>query len=316
MKIVKQAHSIEQIISERIVLFDGAMGTMLQKLNLTEQDFKGELLALHSNNLYGNYDILSITQPEIIQSIHRDYLQSGADIIKTNSFNANRFSQENYRATEYVYQMNYNSAAIAKEACLEYDNNRFVAGSIGPSHRVFKSDDYELFTDMYYEQISGLCDGGADVLLIETVVNLSSCNSAINAAEKYFNRKGFTLPIFVSATLDKKGDLLDGSSLEEYYYSISKFECVKAIGLNCSYGAFHLHPFIERLAKISVIPIIYYPNAGVPNGIGESIESEKVFAGKIIDRVEAGFVNIIGGCCGTSPEYIKQIKEELLRKMQ
>lgn len=315
-----------QIINElnkKILVLDGAMGTCIQSYKLTEKDFRGELLKGFANEQKGNNDILSLTQPKIIKEIHRAYLESGAHIIETNTFNSNIISQEDYGLAHLVYDLNYYGAKLAKEAANEFstlDNPRFVAGSIGPTNKTlsmspdvenpaFRSVTFKEVLDSYKEQIRGLVDGGVDLLLIETIFDAMNARAAIIAAEEVYKEKNKNLPIMISGTInDKGGRILSGQTLEAFAASM-KSDYVISIGLNCSFGAKELIPFVKELANKQDRYISVYPNAGLPNVLGEYDEVPEVTVANLKELFDDESLNIVGGCCGTTPAHIKAISE-------
>lgn len=314
-----------EILEKKIVVLDGAMGTSIQKYNLTEKDFRGELLKDFHKDQKGNNDILSLTKPEVIKEIHKSFLKAGADIIETNSFNSTSISQEDYGTENLVYDLNYNAAKIAREVADEFTKNnpnrpRFVAGSIGPTNKTaslsphvenpgYRNVTFDSLVNAYKEQISALIDGGVDCLLIETVFDALNCRAAIVAANKVYEEKQVVLPIMISGTLtDKSGRTLSGQLLDAFAQSVRN-ENVISIGLNCSFGGADMIPFIKQLAHTEDVYISCYPNAGLPNVLGEYDELPKMTAGYIRELALEKDVNIVGGCCGTTPEHIKAIAE-------
>ena len=314
-----------EILEKKIVVLDGAMGTSIQKYNLTEKDFRGELLKDFHKDQKGNNDILSLTKPEVIKEIHKSFLKAGADIIETNSFNSTSISQEDYGTENLVYDLNYNAAKIAREVADEFTKNnpnrpRFVAGSIGPTNKIaslsphvenpgYRNVTFDSLVNAYKEQISALIDGGVDCLLIETVFDALNCRAAIVAANKVYEEKQVVLPIMISGTLtDKSGRTLSGQLLDAFAQSVRN-ENVISIGLNCSFGGADMIPFIKQLAYTEDVYISCYPNAGLPNVLGEYDELPKMTAGYIRELALEKDVNIVGGCCGTTPDHIKAIAE-------
>lgn len=314
-----------EILKKKIVVLDGAMGTSIQNYNLNEKDFRGDLLKDFHKDQKGNNDILSITKPEVIKEIHRSFLEAGSDIIETNSFNSTSISQEDYDLAHLVYDLNYHSAKIAREVADEFtamnpDKPRFVAGSIGPTNKTaslspdvenpgYRNITFDDLVDSYSEQIGALVDGGVDCLLIETVFDTLNCRAAIVAANNVYKLKGFTLPIMISGTLtDKSGRTLAGQKLEAFAQSVRN-ENVISIGLNCSFGGADLIPFIKELADTQDLYISCYPNAGLPNVLGEYDEIPSITAKYIKELASEKNVNIVGGCCGTTAEHIKAIAE-------
>ena len=314
-----------EILEKKILVLDGAMGTSIQKYNLTEKDFRGELLKDFHKDQKGNNDILSLTKPEVIKEIHKSFLKAGADIIETNSFNSTSISQEDYGTENLVYDLNYNAAKIAREVADEFTKNnpnrpRFVAGSIGPTNKTaslsphvenpgYRNVTFDSLVNAYKEQISALIDGGVDCLLIETVFDALNCRAAIVAANKVYEEKQVVLPIMISGTLtDKSGRTLSGQLLDAFAQSVRN-ENVISIGLNCSFGGADMIPFIKQLAHTEDVYISCYPNAGLPNVLGEYDELPKMTAGYIRELALEKDVNIVGGCCGTTPDHIKAIAE-------
>jgi len=321
--------NIIELLQQRILILDGAMGTMLQEHKLTEKDFRTDRFKDHHKDIKGNNDILSITQPDIIKDIHKAYLESGADIIETNTFNANGISQMDYDMQDLVYEINYESARLAKIACDEYSHKdttkpRFVAGSIGPTNqtcsmsrdvnnpasRNFYFDD---FVQAYKIQIKGLLDGGADILLIETVFDTLNCKAAIFAISEIFNQNPEyrkNIPVMISGTIvDKSGRTLSGQTIEAFLTSISHTPNLLSIGLNCALGSEQMRPHILELSEKAPCFTSLYPNAGLPNEFGEYDESANFMAGVVRDYAKSGFLNIVGGCCGTTPAHIKAMGE-------
>ena len=322
---------IQELLKERILFMDGAMGTMVQRHKLTEADFRGERFKDHKSDLQGNNDLLSITQPDIIRDIHREYLEAGSDIIETNTFSSTDIAQADYALEELAYEMNVASAKLAKEAAAEYsektpDKPRFVAGAMGPTNRTaslspdvnnpgYRAVTFDELVDAYYEQARGLLDGGADILLIETVFDTLNCKAAIFAIEKYNEEKGIPkneqVPIMISGTItDASGRTLSGQTTEAFYNSVSHANLM-SIGLNCAMGGDLLKPYAKEMARIAPIPVSVYPNAGLPNEFGEYDESPEYMSELLEDYAEEGFINIVGGCCGTTPDHIRAIVEKL-----
>ena len=310
----------EQALQEKILILDGAMGTALQKLGLTEEDYSGGCHCHHSQK--GNHDILTLTRPDVIKDIHKAYLAAGADIIETNTFNGNRISQADYGLEDKVYDLNYYSAKIAREAADEYTQAdgrpRFVAGSIGPTNKTaslspdvenpgIRNITFDELREAYEEQIEGLVDGGADLLLIETIFDALNARAAIIAAHHVLDRKGRDLPIMISGTItDKSGRILTGQTLEAFAESM-KHDRVISLGLNCAFGPKDLVPFIKELAKSQNLYISFHPNAGLPNSLGEYDETPAEMAVYVKELAAEGLLNIVGGCCGTTPDHIAAI---------
>ncbi|MFN3604531.1 MAG: methionine synthase [Leptonema sp. (in: bacteria)] len=315
---------ITNTLSQRIMVLDGAMGTMIQKYKLTESEFRGEFFKNHPKELKGNNDILSITQPQIIQSIHEEYLKAGADIIETNTFNSNKISQEEYMLGDYVYQLNYTSAKLAKEVAIKYsteEKKRYVAGAIGPTSKTlsispdvtnpaFRAVSFSQMVESYYEQIRGLVDGGVDILLVETIFDTLNAKAAIYSIQKYFEDFHTSLPIMISGTVvDISGRTLSGQTVSAFWVSISHTPYLLSVGLNCSLGSKQMRPFIEELSKLATCYVSLYPNAGLPNQFGGYDETPDFMAKEIKEYSENQWLNIVGGCCGTTPEHIKKMAE-------
>ncbi|WP_448528354.1 methionine synthase [Raineya sp.] len=317
--------NIYDILKERILVLDGAMGTMIQQYKLTEADYRGERFKDFPHDLKGNNDLLSITQPHIIQEIHRKYLEAGADIIETNTFNGTRISMADYHMEDLVYELNFQSAKIAKEVCEEFTRQnpakpRFVAGSIGPTNKTaslspdvnnpgYRAITFDELVEAYTEQIRGLIDGGADILLIETIFDTLNAKAALFAIETYFEKTGKRLPIMVSGTItDASGRTLSGQTAEAFLISVSHLPLL-SVGFNCALGADLLRPYSEEIAKKAPFYTSAHPNAGLPNAFGEYDQSPEEMAKIVEDFLKDGLVNIIGGCCGTTPAHIKLIAE-------
>jgi 5-methyltetrahydrofolate--homocysteine methyltransferase len=312
-------------LSSRILVLDGAMGTMIQRHKLTEEDFRGDEFKNHPCLLKGNNDALSITRPDIIKDIHRQYFQAGADIVETNTFSANVISMADYQMESSIYKLNYKSAKIAREVADEFlitDPNkpRFVAGSIGPTNRTlslspdvndpgFRAISYAQLEQAYYDQVHGLVEGGSDILLVETIFDTLNAKAALTGIRRYFNDKGLEIPVMISGTItDNSGRTLSGQTTEAFLNSLRHFPML-SIGLNCALGAEELRPYLKTLAKKSPFYVSAHPNAGLPNEFGAYDQSAQYMAGIIEDFLQSGFCNIIGGCCGTTPQHIKAIAE-------
>ncbi len=317
--------SLINIIRQRILVLDGAMGTMIQKKKLQESDFRGEIFKLHPKPLKGNNDLLSITRPEIILDIHRQYLEAGADLITTNTFNANRISMGDYGMEDRVYEMNLQSAKLAVKAVNLFEESggrrsHFVVGTLGPTNRTAsmssdvndpgaRSVTFDQLVEAYTEQAEGLIDGGVDILMVETVFDVLNCKAALFAIDNVFNAKGIRIPVMVSGTItDASGRTLTGQTLEAFLISVSHFPLF-SIGLNCALGAEQLRPFIEELSAKAEFFVSAHPNAGLPNQFGEYDQSADFMATVVEDYMKQGWVNIIGGCCGTTPEHVRRIAE-------
>ncbi len=317
--------NLQELIRKKILILDGAMGTMIQRYKLQESDFRGDLFRDHPRLLKGDNDLLSVTNPAVIKEIHKGFLEAGADIISTNTFNANSISQSDYGLQDQVYTINLRAAQIAGEAIAEFEESKgpaehFIAGSMGPTNRTAsispdvndpgaRSVTFDELVSAYSEQARGLIDGGADILLIETVFDTLNCKAALFAVDSVFEEKKITLPVMVSVTLtDISGRTLTGQTLEAFIISVSHFPMF-SLGLNCSLGADQLRPFVEELSAKSEFYVSVHPNAGLPNQFGEYDQTPEDMASVTEDFMKAGWVNIIGGCCGTTPEHIKLIAE-------
>ena len=321
------SHPIYNILQKRIVILDGAMGTMIQRHRLSEEDFRGELLKDHPREVRGNNDLLCLTQPEIIRDIHRQYLAAGADLVETNTFNANAISQSDYGTEHLCYEMNVAAARLAKEAAQEFtaqtpSKPRFVAGSIGPTNRTasmspdvnrpaYRNVTFDQLAEAYAEQVRGLLDGGADLLLVETIFDTLNAKAALYAIDRVFEEKGIRVPVMASVTIsDASGRTLSGQTLEAFWVSIQHFDLL-SIGLNCSFGAEQMRPFIAELAEMVPIYVSVYPNAGLPNEFGEYDQTAEQMAAILREFAESGYVNIVGGCCGSTPDHIARIAQEI-----
>ncbi len=317
---------LTDLLNKRIMIIDGAMGTMIQRHNLTEKDFGGERFKDHKHDLKGNNDVLSITQPEIIKNIHRKYLEAGADIIETNTFSSTAIAQADYQLEHLPYELNFESAKIAKEAALEYtsktpDKPRFVAGALGPTNKSlslspdvndpgYRAATFDEICSAYYDQVRGLVAGGVDILLIETIFDTLNSKAAIFAVEKYCDENNLRIPVMISGTIvDMSGRTLSGQTTEAFLISISHTKNLLSVGLNCALGAKQMRPFIEELSDKAPYFVSVYPNAGLPNEMGEYDETAASMAAVLKEFGESGFFNIVGGCCGTTPDHIKAIAE-------
>jgi 5-methyltetrahydrofolate--homocysteine methyltransferase len=316
-------HPIHKHLQRRILILDGAMGTMIQSYKLGEKEFRGERFTNHHKDLKGNNDLLSITQPHIIAEIHHAYLAAGADLIETNTFNANAFSQLDYEMQNFVYEMNFASAQIAKKVAQEHtDQNptkpRFVIGALGPSNRTasispdvnrpgFRNVSFDDIVNAYTPQIEGLAEGGADFLMVETSFDTLNCKAVLFAIDQYYEKSGKSIPIMVSGTIiDASGRTLSGQTLEAFWISVSHANLI-SVGLNCALGALQMRPFVEELSKLAPIYTSVYPNAGLPNEFGEYDETPHLTAQYLHEFADNGYINIAGGCCGTTPAHIERI---------
>lgn len=318
--------SIREELKKRILVIDGAMGTMIQRYQLSEADFRGERFKNHPCDLRGNNDLLNITRPDIIKAIHAEYLEAGADIIETNTFSTQRISMADYQLEDLSYEMSFEGARIAKEIAVEYtlknpDKPRFVAGALGPTTKMasmspdvndpgYRAVTFDELVDAYYEQVKGLIEGGADLLLFETITDTLIAKAALFAAKNYENEIGRKIDIMISGTItDASGRTLSGQTVEAFLNSLSHANLL-SIGLNCALGAKDMRPHIEELSEKASCFISAYPNAGLPNEFGAYDELPHETAHLVEDFIENGFVNIVGGCCGTTPEHIKCIAEK------
>jgi 5-methyltetrahydrofolate--homocysteine methyltransferase len=316
---------LAQLAQERILILDGAMGTMIQRYQLEEEDYRGERFKNHPYPLKGNNDLLSITRPEIIKEIHRQYFEAGADIVETNTFSGTTIAQADYHLEDAVYDINFQSAKIAKEVALEMTAKephkpRFVAGAMGPTNRTcsispdvndpgFRAVTFDELVKAYYEQAKALIDGGSDLLLIETVFDTLNAKAALFAVQSLFEDTGKEYPVSVSGTItDASGRTLSGQTTEAFLISLSHVPLF-SIGLNCALGAKELRPYLQILAKEAPFLISAYPNAGLPNEFGAYDETPEIMGMQIREFLELGLVNILGGCCGTTPDHIRRIAE-------
>ena len=316
--------NLKKLLSERILVIDGAMGTMIQRHKLTEKDFRGERFKDYPHDLKGNNDLLSITQPEVIKGIHREYLAAGADIVETNTFSANAISQADYHLEELAYEMNFQSANIAKEVADEFNKKLsgkpyLVAGALGPTNKTlslspnvndpgYRAVTFDEIMIAYYEAARGLVDGGADIILIETIFDTLNGKAAIFGDEKLVNERTLDIPVMISGTIvDQSGRTLSGQTIESFYTSVSHAKNLVSVGLNCALGAKQMRPFVEDLSNVSDKFLSVYPNAGLPNEMGGYDETPQTMAVVLEDFLASGFVNVVGGCCGTTPDHIKLI---------
>lgn len=317
--------NITDLLKERVLVLDGAMGTMIQRYTLTEEDFRGDRFTDSNVELKGNNDILSLTRPDIIQEIHEEYLEAGADIIETNTFSGTSIAQADYELQDSVYDLNFESARIAKEVCIKYtkqnpDKPRFVAGAIGPTNKTaslspdvnrpeYRAVTFDQLAEAYKEQAKGLVDGGTDVLLIETIFDTLNAKAALFGISELFDEIGKEVPLMISGTItDKSGRTLSGQTLEAFLISLSHMPLL-SIGLNCSFGARDLKPYLKNIASKSPFFISAYPNAGLPNAFGEYDQDAETMGQEIRAYLDENLINIIGGCCGTGPAHIKRMTE-------
>ena len=319
---------IRKELEKRILVIDGAMGTMIQRHKLEEADYRGERFKDWHTDVKGNNDLLCITQPEIIKGIHKQYLAAGADIIETNTFSSTVIAMADYDMQSLAYELNVAAARCAKEAVQEFQAEnpgsapKFVAGAIGPLNKTlslspdvnnpgFRAVTFNEVAEAYYEQIKGLVDGGVDILLIETIFDTLNAKGAIFAAKKYFRDHNTELPVMISGTItDASGRTLSGQTLEAFYTSVMHANPI-SIGLNCALGAEEMRSHIEELSQIAACYTSAYPNAGLPNAMGEYDQQPHETAHFIEEWAKEGFVNIVGGCCGTTPDHINHIAEHV-----
>ncbi len=320
---------IKKDLQQRVLVIDGAMGTMIQRHKLQEADYRGERFKDWNSDLKGNNDLLVLTQPDIIKEIHKQYIQAGADIIETNTFNAQKISLADYHMENLAYEINFEAAKIAKQAVVEFISSPngggregvvYVAGAIGPTNRTlslspdvnnpgFRAIKWEELVDAYIEQVNGLVDGGVDLLLVETIFDTLNAKAALFAIQSVFEHKNIELPIMISGTItDASGRTLSGQTVEAFLHSVSHAN-ILSIGLNCALGAKDMRPYLKELSEKAPFFISAYPNAGLPNQFGEYDETPHDMACQIHDFLESGFVNIVGGCCGTTPDHIAHIAE-------
>ncbi len=320
---IKKNTAFANLLKKRILVLDGAMGTMIQEYDLEESDFRGNIFSKHNNDLKGNNDILCLTKTEMISKIHEKYLDSGCDIIETNTFNANKISQADYNTEEYCFELNKTAAAIAKKACEKYstkDKPRFVAGALGPTNKTlsispkvedpgFRDVSFDEVKEAYEEQVRGLIEGGADIILVETIFDTLNAKAAIVAVKKVFREKEIELPIIISGTItDLSGRTLSGQTVEAFWTSIKHANPV-CVGLNCALGPSDLRPYVEKLAQIATTNVHCYPNAGLPNEMGGYDETPESMCEHIDEWCNSGLVNIVGGCCGTDNHHIAHFVE-------
>ncbi|MDH5786080.1 MAG: methionine synthase, partial [Chromatiales bacterium] len=323
----KNSAKLVQALQERILFLDGATGTMIQGYKLQEADYRGERFADWPSDLKGANDLLVLTQPQIVKEIHQAYLNAGSDILETNSFNATRVAMHNYGLEEYVYEMNHEAARIAREACDEAEAQnpakpRFVAGVLGPTDRTasispdvnnpgYRAITFDTLVESYSESIRGLVDGGADILMIETIFDTLNAKAAIFAIESYFEEHNVRLPVMISGTItDASGRTLTGQVTEAFYNSLRHVKPI-SFGLNCALGALELRQYVEELSRIAECHVSAHPNAGLPNEFGGYDETPEAMAKELADWAAHGFLNIIGGCCGTGPDHIRAMVEEV-----
>ncbi len=321
----KRIAALKREAGKRILILDGAMGTMIQLHKLDEAGYRGEQFKYHPRDLKGNNDLLVLTQPKIIKEIHNAYFEAGADLIETNTFNAQAISQADYGLENYAYELNVAAAKLAREAADAWtkktpDKPRFVAGAVGPTHRTasispdvnnpgFRNVSFDELVEAYATQARGLIEGGVDTILIETIFDTLNAKAAGFAVEQVFDEMGVELPIMLSDTItDLSGRNLSGQTPEAFWYSLKHLNPF-SVGLNCSFGAEQLRPSVDEISHVADTLISVYPNAGLPNEMGEYDETPKHMAGLLEEWAKDGLVNIVGGCCGTTPDHIRAIAE-------
>ncbi len=316
---------IQDILKERILIIDGAMGTMIQRHALTEADFRGEKFKDHQHPLKGNNDLLSITRPDIIKEIHRQYFEAGADIVETNTFSATTIAQADYHLEPFVYEINYEAARIAREVADDFTQRephkpRFVAGAMGPTNKTaslspevnnpgYRAIDFDQLAVAFKEQARALIAGGVDLLLLETIIDTLNVKAALFAIQDLFDEIGRSVPIMVSGTItDASGRTLSGQTTEAFLISVSHAPLL-SIGLNCALGASALRPYLQVLDQKAPMFVSAYPNAGLPNEFGQYDQTAEEMAAEVEEYLKEGLVNLLGGCCGTTPEHIRAIAE-------
>lgn len=317
--------SIHEAIKKNILILDGAMGTMLQRYNFSEEDFRGERFKDFPHSLKGNNDLLSLTQPQAIKDVHAAYFEAGADIVETNTFSGTTIGMADYYLEEYVYELNYESAKIAREVADEFtaknpDKPRFVAGSIGPTNRTasmspdvndpgYRAVTFDDLRIAYKQQVEALMDGGCDLLLVETIFDTLNAKAALFAIEEVKDERNLDIPIMVSGTItDASGRTLSGQTVEAFLVSVSHIPLL-SVGFNCALGADLLKPYLQTLSQNTSFNVSAHPNAGLPNAFGEYDETPEQMQAFIKEYLDDNLVNIIGGCCGTTPAHIKLIAD-------
>ena len=316
---------IQEAIQHKILVLDGAMGTMLQRYNFSEEDFRGERFKDFPHSLKGNNDLLSITQPQAIRDVHAQYFEAGADIVETNTFSGTTIGMADYHLEDLVYELNFQSAKIAREVADEFtaknpNQPRFVAGSIGPTNRTasmspnvndpgYRAVTFDDLRIAYKQQVEALIDGGCDVLLVETIFDTLNAKAALFAIEEVKDERQIDIPIMVSGTItDASGRTLSGQTVEAFLISISHIPLL-SIGFNCALGADQLKPYLKRLSRNTSLNISAHPNAGLPNAFGQYDQTPKEMQALIREYLQDNLINIIGGCCGTTPDHIKLIAD-------
>jgi len=319
-----------QALENRILILDGAMGTMIQRYKLSEEDFRTDSLKEHPKSLKGNNDLLSLSRPEIIKAIHREYLEAGADIIETNTFSGTSIAQEDYKLSHLAYQINFESAKLAREVADEFSERnsakpRFVAGAMGPTNRTasispdvndpgYRAITFDQLAEAYAEQVRGLLDGGSDIILIETIFDTLNAKAALYAVQEVYEERGIPLdpkeggvPIMISGTItDASGRTLSGQTTEAFLISVSHVPLL-SVGLNCALGAKELRPYLKVLSQKASFYVSAYPNAGLPNEFGAYDQGANEMADQVREFLKEGMLNILGGCCGTTPDHIRAL---------
>ncbi|WP_029047761.1 homocysteine S-methyltransferase family protein [Cupriavidus sp. amp6] len=325
-----RAAELPRLLQERILILDGAMGTMIQRYKLTEADYRGERFAEHKVDVKGNNELLLLTRPQVISEIHEQYLAAGADLIETNTFGATRVAQEDYKMADLAYEMNVEAARLARAACDKYttpDKPRFVAGAFGPTPKTAsispdvndpgaRNVTFEELRESYYEQGKALLEGGADVFLVETIFDTLNAKAALFAIDQLFEDTGERVPVMISGTVtDASGRILSGQTVEAFWNSLRHARPV-TFGLNCALGATLMRPYIAELAKICDAAVSCYPNAGLPNPMSDTgfDETPEVTSSLVEEFAASGLVNLVGGCCGTTPEHIAAIAQRVADK--
>jgi 5-methyltetrahydrofolate--homocysteine methyltransferase len=326
IKIMNKKTQLENLLKKRILILDGAMGTMIQRYKLEEEDFRNESLKNHTKSLKGNNDLLSITRPDVILAIHKEYLEAGSDILETNTFSGTTIAQADYGLEHLVYDINYESAKLARIACDEYtaknpEKPRFVAGAMGPTNRTasispdvndpgFRGVTFDELVKAYKEQAKALLDGGSDILLVETIFDTLNAKAALYAIMEFFEEHPEReVPVMVSGTItDASGRTLSGQTTEAFLISMMHAPLL-SIGLNCALGASAMRPYLQVLANKAPFFVSVYPNAGLPNEMGQYDETPSYMGTQVEEFMKEGLINILGGCCGTTPEHIKAMAE-------
>ncbi|MBB2920564.1 homocysteine S-methyltransferase family protein [Cupriavidus alkaliphilus] len=325
-----RAAELPRLLQERILILDGAMGTMIQRYKLSEADYRGTRFAEHKVDVKGNNELLVLTRPQVISEIHEQYLAAGADLIETNTFGATRVAQEDYKMAELAYEMNVEAARLARAACDKYstpDKPRFVAGAFGPTPKTAsispdvndpgaRNVTFEELRESYYEQGKALLEGGADVFLVETIFDTLNAKAALFAIDQLFEDTGERVPVMISGTVtDASGRILSGQTVEAFWNSLRHARPV-TFGLNCALGATLMRPYVAELAKICDAAVSCYPNAGLPNPMSDTgfDETPEVTSALVEEFAASGLVNLVGGCCGTTPEHIAAIAQRVADK--